>query len=101
MMTSRGPVVIDWRNAAEGPAALDIALTAVILAEVATNVEHPLASSATTMVEAFVHAVGNELFTAVEQALTMRRHNPSLTATERERLPAVKARLTALRPAQR
>lgn len=34
MLTSRGPVVIDWHNAAEGSPDLDVALSAVILAEV-------------------------------------------------------------------
>ncbi|MEH0973809.1 phosphotransferase [Micromonospora sp. CPCC 205546] len=37
MLTSRGPLVIDWRNATEGPADLDVALSAVILAQVAVD----------------------------------------------------------------
>ncbi len=40
MVTSRGPVVIDWRNAAEGPADLDVAMTALILAEVAVGPDY-------------------------------------------------------------
>ena len=35
MMVSRGPVVIDWRNATDGAPDLDVALSAVILAQVA------------------------------------------------------------------
>ena len=32
MLSANGPVVIDWANAARGQAALDVALTAVVLA---------------------------------------------------------------------
>jgi Ser/Thr protein kinase RdoA (MazF antagonist) len=32
MLTLRGPVIIDWANAARGDAALDVALAAVVLA---------------------------------------------------------------------
>jgi aminoglycoside phosphotransferase (APT) family kinase protein len=37
LMSERGPVVIDWSNSRIGPPALDIAMTALILAQVATN----------------------------------------------------------------
>lgn len=36
LLSSRGPVVIDWSNARPGPAGLDAAMTALILAQVAT-----------------------------------------------------------------
>lgn len=36
LMSSRGPVVIDWSNARAGSAGLDAAMTALILAQVAT-----------------------------------------------------------------
>lgn len=36
LMSSRGPVVIDWSNARPGPAGLDVAMTALILAQVVT-----------------------------------------------------------------
>ncbi|GAB2612111.1 phosphotransferase [Kribbella endophytica] len=37
MLTADGPVVIDWRNAEEGPAEFDIAMTAIIFAQVALD----------------------------------------------------------------
>jgi hypothetical protein len=45
LMTARGPVVIDWRNASGGEGDLDTAMTALILAEVA-HWDHPLAAVA-------------------------------------------------------
>src|SRR3954453_11115217 len=40
-----GPVVIDWRNAGDGPPELDLAVTALIMALVAGG-EHPMAGPA-------------------------------------------------------
>ena len=37
MLTADGPVVIDWRNAVEGPAEFDVAMTAIIFAQVALD----------------------------------------------------------------
>lgn len=37
LMSERGPVVIDWSNSRIGPPGLDVAMTALILAQVATN----------------------------------------------------------------
>ncbi|WP_206674077.1 phosphotransferase [Pseudactinotalea suaedae] len=39
LMSSRGPVVIDWPNARTGAPGLDVAMTALILAQVATYPE--------------------------------------------------------------
>lgn len=36
LMSDRGPVVIDWSNARRGPAGLDVAMTALILAQIVT-----------------------------------------------------------------
>jgi len=47
ILSQRGPVVIDWRNATEGPPDLDLALSALILAEVAVDEEHDLAAGRT------------------------------------------------------
>jgi hypothetical protein len=41
MLGSHGPVVIDWRNVAEGPADLDVAVSAVILAQAAVDDRMP------------------------------------------------------------
>ncbi len=91
MLTSRGPVVIDWRNATEGPADLDVALSAVILAQVAVEKEHPLASPAAALLDAFLDCVGRNLLTMLDRALAIRRKDPALTTSERERLDAAAA----------
>ncbi|MEU4475232.1 phosphotransferase [Micromonospora sp. NPDC023888] len=91
MLTSRGPVLIDWRNATEGPADLDVALSAVILAQVAVDGAHPLASPAATLLDAFLDRVGGSLLTVLDRALTVRRNDPALTLSEREQLDAAAA----------
>ncbi|MEU4779924.1 phosphotransferase [Micromonospora sp. NPDC023633] len=97
MLTSRGPVVIDWRNATEGPADLDVAFSAVILAQVAVEEAHPLASSAATLLAAFINCVGGDPLIALDQAVAIRRNDPGLTAGERERLGAAAALITGHR----
>ncbi|RLK12129.1 phosphotransferase family enzyme [Micromonospora sp. M71_S20] len=94
MLTSRGPVVIDWRNATEGPADLDVALSAIIIAQVAVEEAHPLASPAATLLAAFVDRVGGRVLTTLDQAVAMRRDDPALTSGERERLDAAAALIT-------
>ncbi|WP_433127170.1 phosphotransferase [Micromonospora sp. CA-240977] len=95
MLTTRGPVLIDWRNATEGPAELDVALSAVILAQVAVDCEHPLASPAATLLDAFLDCVGGSLLTVLDRALAVRRNDPALTAGERDRLDAAAVLITA------
>jgi aminoglycoside phosphotransferase (APT) family kinase protein len=91
MLTSRGPVVIDWRNATEGPADLDVTLSALILAQVAADEAHPLALQAATLLGAFIDCVGGNLLTVLERAVAIRRNDPALNTSERERLDAAAA----------
>ncbi|MGC5334800.1 hypothetical protein [Micromonospora sp. DT62] len=86
-----------WRNATEGPADLDAALCAVILAQVAVEEAHPLASSAATLLAAFVDRVGGRVLTTLDQAVARRRNDPALTSGERERLDAAAALITGRR----
>lgn len=95
LLTSRGPVVIDWRNAAEGPAELDVALSAVILAQVAVDDDHPLAGRATAVLDAFVAEAGAGLLPSLEDAVALRRVDPALSSAERQRLDAAAALVTA------
>ncbi|MGC5288181.1 phosphotransferase [Micromonospora sp. DT231] len=99
MLTSRGPVLIDWRNATEGPADLDVALSAVILAQVAVDGEHPLAAPAATLLDAFLDRAGGGLLTVLDDALTLRRNDPALTTSERECLDAAADLITGRFPA--
>ncbi len=93
MLTARGPVVIDWRNASEGPPDLDLALSALILAEVAVDETHEMAAGADLLLTAFLdHAVGDPL-RMVDRAVQIRRTDPALTGDEVGRLAAAAHRL--------
>jgi aminoglycoside phosphotransferase (APT) family kinase protein len=85
MMTSRGPVVIDWRNARTGPPGLDIALTALILAQVAVDPEHPAGTAAREILTAFLRSAGDPL-SDLDGAMAMRRADPNLSEAETGRL---------------
>lgn len=58
LLTPAGPVVIDWTNATEGAPALDRAMTALILAEVAVDRSHPLRAVAGDLLSVYVAESG-------------------------------------------
>ncbi|GAA0906784.1 hypothetical protein Vau01_070850 [Virgisporangium aurantiacum] len=89
MMTARGPVVIDWRNARTGPPGLDVALTALILAQVAVDPEHPARTAAREILTAFLRAAGDPL-SDMDGAVAMRRADPNLSEAETGRLAAAR-----------
>jgi hypothetical protein len=90
-----GPVVIDWRNAGDGPPELDLAVTALIMALVATDREHPMAGPAAEMLSAFAHAADGDLGSGLPAAVGLRRDDPNLSACERARLQAAAALIHA------
>ena len=53
MLTAAGPVVIDWGNAEDGPPGLDVAMTALILAQVAVG-DDPRAEGAHAVLAALL-----------------------------------------------
>lgn len=82
MLSARGPVVIDWRNQAEGPADLDVALTAVILAQVAADASHDWARLAADLLTPFLVYAGGDPARMVDRAVDMRRTDSALTVEE-------------------
>ncbi|MEU4163872.1 aminoglycoside phosphotransferase family protein [Actinoplanes sp. NPDC026670] len=88
MLTSRGPVVIDWHNAAEGRPAVDVCLTAIIMAQVAVDPAHPHAAAAAGFLTAFLTRVGGEPLDGLDEALDIRRADPALTTAESAGLAA-------------
>jgi aminoglycoside phosphotransferase (APT) family kinase protein len=82
MLTSRGPVLIDWRNAAEGPPDLDLAVTAVILAQVAVDRTHAMAGPARQLLSEFLRCATGNPVSMLDRALAMRRANPTMTTHE-------------------
>jgi tRNA A-37 threonylcarbamoyl transferase component Bud32 len=91
MLSQRGPVVIDWRNAAEGSPDLDLALSAVILAQVAVDETHAMAELAHTLLTAFLQRAGGNPLSVLDKAAAIRRADPALTAHEVDRLSAATA----------
>jgi aminoglycoside phosphotransferase (APT) family kinase protein len=85
LLCSRGPVVIDWRNTKEGSPDLDVALSALILAETAVGGSRRSAS-ARSLLAAFLMAVDGDPTTMLDQAVVLRSADPNLLDDELDRL---------------
>ncbi|MER5947118.1 phosphotransferase [Streptomyces sp. NPDC001904] len=86
--TPRGPVVIDWANAEEGAPALDWAMSALILAEIAVAPDRPEAAAVGTALTALLSGPRPGLAGALEEARARRTANPALGPAEKQRLGA-------------
>jgi tRNA A-37 threonylcarbamoyl transferase component Bud32 len=85
-----GPVVVDWTNADEGVPDLDVALSAVILAEaVFDQLGGPAEAGTRAFLSAFLRAAGGDPVRVLDQAVVLRGSDPNLTAAETSRLPTV------------
>jgi aminoglycoside phosphotransferase (APT) family kinase protein len=90
-----GPVLVDWRNAADGPPELDLAVTALIMALVAGDHEHAMAGRAAELLSAFVPLAHADLRCGLAGAVELRRVDPNLSAAEKARLEAAAALVQA------
>ncbi|WBB53172.1 phosphotransferase [Verrucosispora sp. WMMD573] len=88
-----GPVLLDWRNVRHGPPGLDVAMTALILAQVAVDPDQPMATAADEMQRAYRYALRDHAAPLVAEALAIRRANPTQTPTEIALLDAAAALL--------
>jgi aminoglycoside phosphotransferase (APT) family kinase protein len=89
MLVTSGPVVIDWRNAADGPPELDVATTALILAQVAVAGGDSRAGLAHGVLAGFLADVGGGgALRLLDHAVERRSMDPNLVPAERERLAA-------------
>jgi aminoglycoside phosphotransferase (APT) family kinase protein len=95
VLTPRGPVLIDWTNATDGPPDLDVALTAVILAQAAADPAHEHAAVAAPMLAAFLPTAGGRPLRMLDRALARRAADPMLTAAEVDLLDAAAALVVA------
>jgi aminoglycoside phosphotransferase (APT) family kinase protein len=95
MLTACGPILIDWANATDGPPDLDVALTAVILAQVAVDPGHEYAAGAAEMLTAFLDATDEDPLAMLDRALARRAGDRSLTAQEVGLLDRAAALITA------
>ncbi|MEV0387637.1 phosphotransferase [Nonomuraea sp. NPDC050643] len=85
MLTPRGPVVIDWCNAAEGRPELDCALSVVILAQAAVDPELPdWREPAHSSLRALVAALGEALDVGEPLELARARRGADRAMSERE-----------------
>jgi aminoglycoside phosphotransferase (APT) family kinase protein len=94
MLVPSGPVVIDWRNARDGDPHLDVAMSALILAQVAVSGAEGC-QEARAMLTVFVPSAGYDPRHRLVQALHMRRRDANLTADELECLTAAAALVRA------
>ncbi len=97
MLVSRGPVVIDWRNARDGDPDVDVALTALILAQLAVDDADDRSVVARQMLEVFVTSVGHDPGRRLAEAAAIRGNDANITPPERERLGAANALVRASR----
>ncbi|GFJ94944.1 hypothetical protein Prum_085860 [Phytohabitans rumicis] len=81
ILSARGPVVIDWRNATDGPADLDVALSALILAQVATT-PGQWSEPARALLPPFLRYAGGQPTRMLDRAVAMRAADPNQTAPE-------------------
>jgi len=87
---AHGPTLVDWANARTGTAALDVALTTLILAEVAADAGGAYSQAARALLAAFLHAAEVDPAAELSNAAALRRQDPALVDGERELVePAV------------
>ena len=99
LLTSRGPVVIDWANAANGPGQADVALMYVIAKT--SQIEGPawkqamLRAARDRFVDAFVAAASDSEFAAVLPTVAeWRKRDRNVTPGERAAIDRLMGRVT-------
>ncbi|GIJ20941.1 phosphotransferase [Micromonospora lutea] len=90
-----GAVLVDWRNVQHGRPGLDVAMTALILAQVAVDPDQPMAAAADEMQRAYRYALRDHAVPLVVEAVALRRANPTQTPTELALLDSAAALLTS------
>ncbi|MFJ5832166.1 phosphotransferase [Streptomyces sp. NPDC093089] len=98
VLTARGPVVIDWQTAEQGPPpGLDCAVSALILAEVAVS-PAPYAPGARAVLTTLLPALRSPFLPHLATARARRATDPALTAEEVAALGAAEALVRQLAP---
>ncbi|XVV11402.1 phosphotransferase [Actinoplanes sp. CA-131856] len=98
VLSQRGPVVIDWRNASDGPADLDTALAALILAQVAVGaIDHELGRHAGELLDLFLERAPGDPVRLLPEAVEIKRGQPTLSPEEVEQLSVAAARVRGVK----
>ena len=84
ILSESGPVLVDWALARGGTAALDVAVTALVLAEVAVDAGGDYSQAARALLAAFVGVAGENPLPVLDEAIDVRRNDPALVAGEGE-----------------
>lgn len=87
VLTSDGPVVIDWTNARDGDPDLDLALTALLLAVIGESGPQPLAELAEACLAPYVGHVKGDPTRLADEVVALRGSDPNLSAEEISLLP--------------
>lgn len=84
ILSERGPIVIDWSNAASGSAEIDAAVTAIITlgSELEGVAQERLESMRSLLIDAFLETCGTDPRAGLADAIEYRRGNPNNTAAE-------------------
>lgn len=91
ILSASGPVVIDWANAASGPAALDPALAIAIFVTAKANVAERERRSIDAFIAAFAaHFAADALRAAMPRAVEMRVADVNVTDRERQELEGMR-----------
>jgi Phosphotransferase enzyme family len=84
MLGADGPVLIDWCNVGDGPPDLDVAMTALILAERVTA-DVPEAPMVRALIRAFLGAAGGDPVPHLYDAVPIRGSDVTLAAWDVDR----------------
>jgi len=87
ILTESGPALVDWANARAGTAELDVAVTALLVAEVAVDAGGDYSQAARALLAAFLHATGVAPLPCLDDAAGLRAAAPALLPGERELVP--------------
>jgi aminoglycoside phosphotransferase (APT) family kinase protein len=85
---AHGPALVDWSNARTGTAELDVALTALIVAEVAVDAGGVYSQAARALLAAFLREIDVDVLVALDAAAALRSADPALVPGEQALVPA-------------
>ncbi len=87
ILAEDGPSLVDWAAARSGTPELDVAVTAVMLAEVAVDAGGDYSQAARALLAGFLHASDVSPVAALDDASALRAIDPVLVPGERELVP--------------